>query len=321
MRQSRKRARTLGWAGIALGAALLVSPPVAARDELTLRVNDAYAAPSGLAAIVLRTYASKPISQGQVCFRARSGGARTASPFTGIEGVTVFAKRRDGRADASLEIDGASQTIVVQFSSESGTINRRDGPLAVIYFRVSPDLAPGQRFDIEIDLANTALVDDRGRPVRLEPRGGELRIRRPSDPYLAEAEGDRIAPGRRAELGVETYEPVAMSSGQIGFVYDPAIASGKPRVKMSRKHGRRRFQADLSTPGLVLVEFRSRDGSWNRVPGEILSIRLPTSRGVRPGTRSPLAIDPSLTFFVAPDGRLLPFELENGSLRFTRDDD
>lgn len=323
--------RRLAAAALAAPIALLaLAGPAAARDELTLRVNDAHAPPAGLAAVVIRTYASKPISQGQVCFFARASRSRQrlaatadGGPFTAIEGVEVFARRGDGLSVAAMDSAAGEQMIVVEFSSASGTINQSDGPLAVVFLRVSGEVEPGERYEIEIDAANTRVVDAAGNPVPLEPRAGELRIRHPADPYQAEAEDDEIRPGRRAELGVETFEPVAMAGGRIGFTYDPAIARGRPKVKLDKKYGRRRFTADVGTPGLVLVTFRSRDASFNRVPGEIVSIRLRTSRNVAPGTRSPVAIDPSLTFFEAPDGSLLPYEFEGGSIRFTRgrDDD
>jgi hypothetical protein len=191
-----------------------------------------------------------------------------------------------------------------------------DGPLAVIYYRISENAVPGSEHRIEIDAANTLVLDENGKEIKLAPRAGRLRIRRPTEPYEAEAEGDKIQPGERADLGLETFEPVAMSSGQVGILYDPAIASGRPRVKLKRKYGRRKFSLDRSTPGLVFVTFKSSNSSYNMVPGQIISIRLPTSKRVPVGTRSAVRIDPSLTFFVDPAGELLPYEFENGSVRF-----
>jgi hypothetical protein len=302
---------------------------LSAKDGLTLRVNDAFAEPGGLAAIVIRTYATKPISQGQVCFRSRpvavtsqktapvSGAAAVNSDiFESLVGVKVFAKRKDAVAAASFDGAAGDRAIMIEFSSDSGSINKVDGPLAVIYYRLSNNVSPGDEYQIEIDAANTGVFDDNGNPIRFAPRAGRLRIRHSSEPFEAEAEGDKIRPGERAELGLETFEPVAMASGQIGFFYDPAIASGKPKVKLGRKYGKRRFSVDKSTPGLVFVTFRSPNNSWNMVPGEILSVKLPTSSRVKIGTRSKVTIDPSLTFFVDSAGDLLPYEFEDGTVRF-----
>ena len=323
-RQSMAGALLLLFAMAAIGSA----PPAQAKDALTLRVNDAFAEPGGLAAIVVRTYATKPIGQGQLCFRSRPAGAgitdgafvaaaaTDSDVFAELVGVKVFAKRKDALVDASFETAGGERMIVIQFSSDSATINRVDGPLAVIYYRISENVTPGSEYRIEIDAANTLVLDGNGNPIKFAPRAGRLRIRRPSEPFEAEAEGDKIRPGERAELGLETFEPVAMSSGQVGITYDPAIASGRPKVKLKRKYGRRKFSVERSTPGLVLVTFRSSNSSWNLVPGQIISIRLPTSRRVPIGTRSPVRIDPSLTFFVGSDGETLPYEFENGSVRF-----
>lgn len=311
--------------GLALAAWLAAPAPAPAKDELTLRVNDAIGEPGGLVAVVLRTYASRPLGQGQVCFlaRGRSAARSLPGPFAELEKAKVFSKKGDGLSAVTLEQSADGQVFVLQFSSETATINRQDGPLAVLYFRLRQDLEPRQRFQVEIDLGNTILFDPQGNVVPVEPRAGELRVRRPSDPYLAEAEGDEVRPGETAELGVETFEPVAMGAGQVGFRFDPNVAAGRARVKMKRRHGQRKFQVDRSTPGLVLVTFQSRRGNWNLLPGEIISIKLPTSPGVPAGTRSRVSLDRSLTFFEDPEGDLLPFELEDNELDFEsgRDDD
>jgi hypothetical protein len=311
----------------ALVALALQSPAAEARDALTLRVNDAIAPPEGLAAIVVRTYATKPISQGQLCFRARLGAARGARLTTGaaadvsdifsaIEDVVVFAQRKDGVSAGSIELTADGPVLLIQFSSDSGTINSSDGPLAVIFARLRSDVAPRQEYEIEIDTANTAVFDAQGNPVRLAPRSGRLRIRHPGDPYEAEAEGDKVRPGQVAELGLETFEPVPIARAQIGLTYDPAIAVGRPKVKLSNRHGRRKFSVDRETPGVVIVSVRSPKARWNSVPGQIVSLKLRTSASARVGTRSLVRLDPGLTFFQDAEGDLLRYELEDGAIRF-----
>lgn len=292
----------------------------AKKDTLTLRVNDAIAAPGGIAAVVVRTYASRPAGQGQICIISKSaGGGAGGGPFAELVDYRVFSKKRDAVSAAAMETAAGEQVILIEFSSESGTINRKDGPLAVLFFRIRDDVAPGQSFAIEVDATETELIGRSGESIRLEPRGGELEIRHPATPYLAEAEDDKVQPGERAEIGLGTYEPVAMSEGRIGLRFDPALVAGGIRVRMKKQHGKRRFQVDRSEPGLILVDFTSKNGSFNTVPGELLSVTFPTPAGTRTGTSSRVWLDPSLTWFAGADGALLPFELEDGTLEFEAD--
>lgn len=299
----------------------IVGAPAVAKDALTLRVNDAIAQPGGLAAVVVRTYASRPAGQGQLCVIAKSGraGADAEGPFAELVDSVVFSAKGDAVHLGAMESTAAGQMILIEFSSASGTINRRDGPLAVLFFRLRDDVSPNQRFTIDLDLADTRLMTPRGEPIRLEPRGGELEVRRPAEPYLAEAEDDEIEPGERAEIGLGTFEPVGMSEGQIGLRFDPDLVAGPVKVKMKKQHGKRRFKADRSEPGLVLVTFRSKNASYNSVPGELLEVSFKTPRATAVGTRSRVWIDPSLTFFADPVGDLMPFEFEDGVLEFERD--
>lgn len=303
-----------------LGFALTASS-AAARDQLTLRVNDAIAEPGGLAAVVVRTYASRPAGQGQICIIAKSGRATTGQqgPFASLVDSVVFSAKGDAVHAAVMESSGSEQIILIEFSSASGSVNRRDGPLAVLFFRLRDDVRPGQEFRVDIDLAESQILSPGGQPIQLEPRAGELTVRRSSRPFLAEAEDDKIEPGERAEIGLGTFEPVGMSEGQIGLRFDPALAAGRIRIKMKKQHGRRRFKADRSEPGLVFVTFRSKDASFNSVPGELLEVSFKTPRGTRVGTRSRVWLDPSLTFFVDSAGDVLPFRFEDGAIEFERD--
>ena len=71
---------------------------------------------------------------------------------------------------------------MVSFESLSATINSVDGPLAVLYLRLSDSVVPGQTFEITVDIENSSLVDEHGQPVGVEPRPGELTIRAPGGP-------------------------------------------------------------------------------------------------------------------------------------------
>lgn len=307
---------------VLLVGALAISVSAFGKEELTLRVNDSIGAPGGLAAVVVRTYASRPAGQGQICIitgglAKAAGGA--GAPFAELVDAVVFSSKRDAQSVASIRPLGQGQEIVLEFSSSSGSINRTDGPLGVLYFRLRDDLRPGQTFEISIDPANTILFDPAGNVIPTVPKAGELTVRAASAPYTVEAEGDKIAPGRTAELGIETYEPFAISSGQIGLLYDGSIQGGRAKVKMSRKYGTRRYSVDRTVPGMLLINFRSPKNDLNLVPGELISVFLPTSADVPLGTRSKVEIDPSLSYFVDPAGDLMPLEFEGKTVRFRRD--
>ena len=124
-----------------LAAALLLSavPEASARrgsdddnggndKALKLRVNDAVGKPGGTVAIVLRTYAARPIRQGQISVCVRRGRPAKAltvealtepvRPLT-FQRVVVYSTRRDSATQATPTGAPDSQAVKVQFSSHS----------------------------------------------------------------------------------------------------------------------------------------------------------------------------------------------------------
>lgn len=327
------RSKTAASLALALLLALAGAPPALARDEsgsgsggsgsggggngggdsLALRVNDATGVPGGLVAVVVRTYASRAIRRGQVCLRATASGASAApSPLSGLEGALVFSPRGDVTARNSF----SNQRATVSFSSPSGTINSADGPMAVLYFRLGTDLQPGQRYDLVLDPAETSLVDGEGRPLAVDPRPGRLEIKGRAAPFQLAAVGARVRPGRVVGLGLETSEPAAVRRGRIDLRWDARAAAGLPQVRMDPRYGNAVFEVTRLGPGRAVVRFVSPDATLNRVPGRLLEVLLPTSPAAQPGTRTPVTLDPGLTFLEGPDGERLPLELENGVLAF-----
>jgi len=307
------------WVALVLALATgLTALPEAlqAKDSLTLRVNDAIGAPGGRVAVVLRTYASRPVGQGQVCFTAGTVQVGNQGPFAELESYKVFSKRKDAISVAVMEQGAGSQTVVLQFSSDSATINRVDGPLAVLYFRLRDSLAPGQKFRIKVDVGQSLLIGPNGEAIPIEGRAGDLKVRSAMDPFRVEAEGDRLVPGEIAELGLQTFEPFAIRRGRIALRYDDSVSNAPPRIRMDKRYGRRKFAVDTSTPGLVVVDFESRNSSLNTLPGLILSVEVPTSPGTRVGNRSRVVIDSSLTYLEGPEGDLLPLKFKRGLLKF-----
>ncbi len=296
-----------------LMSSTLAPSAVFAGETLTLRINDTEVEAGGRVAVVVRTYAPRSISQGQICFRG--GGAQEtaggSTPFVTLEEAIVFSEMGD--AEVIDSFDGSTQTAIIEFESLSASINRSDGPLMALFFRLDESLAAGQSFDLELDLAETFVVDENGQAIAIEPRSGELTIRAVGDPHVFAVEGDDVAAGEVAALGVETSAIFAIGSGQIALLYDPAFAAGPPVVTMEERHGMSSFTVDTAVPGRAVVTFTSPDGSLNELPGELISIALPTSVSP-PGNQTGLTLDPLMTFLETPLGESIPLVLESDVL-------
>ncbi|HYN22195.1 MAG TPA: hypothetical protein VE078_14640 [Thermoanaerobaculia bacterium] len=297
-------------------------------NALKLRVNDAIGMPGGTVAIVLRTYAARPIRQGQVSVRVRKGRPANAQSLLTAEALTqpvrpltflgavVYSTRGDSATQATPTGNTEGQAVNVKFSSPSATVNASDGPLAVLRFRLDPAVAAGQQYTIELDPALTSLVDGGGKPILVEPINAVLTVRAPSAPLAIEAEGDDVEPGETAELGVQTFEPFPISSGRITLRFNPAVASGPPVVRMDPRYGKANFTVNLGKPGVLVVDFKSPNRTLNTVPGTIVAVDLPTRASAAIGTEFPVTLDAAGTWLLNPKGRKLKLKLESGSLVF-----
>lgn len=315
---------------IALAFLLSGAPEAAARRgerTLKLRVNPAIGKPGGTVAVVLRTYAARPIRQGQISLhvrrRPKAKAALTVAeltqpprPIATLVSAVVYSTRVDATHQASLSGAPESQAIKVQFASPSATVNAADGPLAVFFLRLDPSVVPGQTYLLEMDPGVTALTDDSGRAITIEPLNAELTIRAATDPLAVEAEGDELAPGETAELGVSTFEPFAVSGGRVTLRFNPAVAAGPAAVRIDPRYGKATFQVDRSKPGVLVVNFQSPDKTLNSVPGAFLGVNLPTRASAAIGTSSPVTLDPAGTYLLSVRGRKLRFKIENGALSF-----
>jgi hypothetical protein len=336
---SRSAARRLRLAIATLAALLLGAAPSLARgggdDDgakgLKLRLNDAIAAPGGTVALVVRTYAARPIRQGRITVKVRRpAGAKAATAALGITTdevvepggpltflrAVVFSRRGDAVTTVSPTPSPDGHTVRLDFSSRTATINAVDGPLAVLFFRLSAGAVAGERFVVEIDPALTGLTDRNGAPLALEPIAAELVVRRPGAPYELEAEGDEVEPGEIAELGVTTAEPFPIAGGRLVLRYDPAAAAGAPVVTMDSRYGKAAFVVDHSVPGRLVVAFQSPDASLNGIPGRIVAIDLKTRASAAIGWETPVTLDPTSWLRAKPGGRKMKVRLENGSLAF-----
>src|SRR4051812_11802090 len=296
--------------------------------SLTLRVNPAIGTPGGVVAVVLRTYAPRPIRQGQVTIRtvrrpprAKALGSLTLEaltqpvrPFLTLLSAVVYSAQGDSTSQALLTGLADSQVTQVSFQSPSGSVNAADGPLAVFFYRLDPSVRPGDTFDLTIDPIPTSLLDSAGQPITLAPRSDVLTVRNPSAAYKLEADGDKVQPGAVAELGVNTFEPFAVGGGRVTLVWDPQIAGGAPAVRIDPRYGRVTYTADTSRPGRLVVDFKSTDASFNTVPGSIIGISLPIAASASIGATSPFRLDPAGTWFLNGKGKKLKVALQNGTI-------
>lgn len=311
---------------IAAGVVSLAPGGTASAEEtLTLRVNDARAEPGDLVAVVVRTYATRGMAQGEICLMASSGpdsaaigapalkGLRSKTmPFVALEAVEVASVAGDVTSLAAF--DEPSQMALVRFSSPSGTVNESDGPLATFYFRVSENFAGPAEFLIAIDLGGTFLVDADGEPVTLEPLAGEFEIRAPGEALRLHAVGDRVPPGEVASLAVETEKPLAVAGGRLVLAYDSRFAGGSPELVSGFDGAELSYVLDTSEPGRLSLTFDSPDTALNHDPGRLLSFHLPTSSDLSDGEKSDLVIDAGSSYLVDSEGRWIGLELVDGEI-------
>jgi len=292
---NRRRKAILATIALLVGISAHSDPVWAVDDALAIRVGDAVGVPGGTIAIVLRTYASRPIGQGQLCLRAPAP-TPVDRPMAAVPSAEVFSASDDASSGLTVLLEQDPQAIVLEFGSPSATINADDGPLAVFFVQLEETVSPGEVFELQLDLENSSLLDQNGQPIPILPRNGRLRIRAPDEPLDVTASAEKTFPGGIALLSFQTKEPFPISSGRVGFQYDTAIAAGLPVVSMDPRYGASSFSVDLTTPGRVVVDFLSWDNSLNSIPGDLVTVRIPTLVTVLPGTLSPVSLDPDQTF-------------------------
>ena len=136
--------KTLGLFLAIVVLLVIPSTPASAGDEMTLRINDAMAVPGERMAVVLRTYASRGVGQGQICLNVRNANRGGSGPLVELEGALVFSEHGDAVVD--MHFDGPAQMAMVEFSSATAGINWLDGAMAVFFFRTDGTLTPGELF-------------------------------------------------------------------------------------------------------------------------------------------------------------------------------
>jgi hypothetical protein len=314
--------------GLVLALCLGTGAPLAAQEPLTLSINDAEAHPGRILALVLRTYASRQLGQGQVGARATAGllgrslgeGAEMAgaellaNPLAAI----VFSDQDDAVSRFRVDTSGTGPDLNLTFRSPTASVNQSDGPLAVLYFRMPIDAVPGDQIDVIVDPLESFLFDHLGDPVPVAGAAGRVRVLGPADRFGVSGDGEDTVPGQPAVLSLQTSEVKRLSAGQAAFRYQPSLFTGPPVVDIDSRYGNATWTVDDSTSGLVVVSFESADHSLNFVPGDIVTVTLPTRDDIAPGTTMPVRLGRDLTFLVDERGNNVPIDLEAGQLLFVR---
>ena len=143
-----------------------------------------------------------------------------------------------------------------------------------------------------------------------------MTVRSELAPYELDAEGGDAAPRCPSESGVGTAESLPLSGGTVVFLYDPAVVDGTPEVSMSPRYGTSTIDSVDFQTGRVAVTFSSADDSLNRIPGDIVSIRLLIADGVVIGETSPVSLESGTTQLFDADGLPVTLVLGDGVLHF-----
>ncbi|KAB2960115.1 MAG: hypothetical protein F9K16_12005 [Thermoanaerobaculia bacterium] len=291
-------------------------------EPLVLRISDAWVTPGGEAAIVVRTYASRPVRRGRLNVRATPPagavpGAGAVPPIASWNGGILF---DIGGSQAATVIPGPDgQSVDLDFLTNPDFVfNRRDGVVAVLYATISPSAVPGTDYDLLGDDALSELRDPEDDLVDFTLRGGRLRIRSAAAPFELGTGNVEVHPGSAARIEISTAERFAIGSGTLVLDYDPAVLlpGHQPTASADGRHGTVALVLDTSAPGRITIDLDSADGSWNaEVPGDLLVVHLPTLPGIPMGSNSNVTFNSSSALF-APGGAPLPVFLENGQLQF-----
>jgi hypothetical protein len=322
------RARTgRPWIASAALAGALVCPAALSSqnpepiEPLVIRVSDAWTTPGGQAAIVLRTYASRPVRRGKIVVRRGAGlVAGVSAPIDSWDSAVLF-----NAAGESMPVDlvptqdglGIELDFLDNLSFE---FNRADGVVAVLYATVSPGAVPGD-YPLLGDDAASELRDPEDDSVLLQLRPGELRIRSAAAPVELGSGDVEVHPGSGAEIEIGTGERFAIGSGTLVLTYDPAVLlpGSAPTVTTDVRHGLADLTIDTTTPGTIEIQIDSPDGSFNaEVPGDLLVVHLPTNPGVPLGTDSPLVFAAGSELF-DPSQAPIDVFFEGGQIQFRSD--
>lgn len=294
-------------------------------EPLVIRVSDAWTTPGGQAAIVFRTYASRPVRRGKIVVRGGAGATRGGggpAPIVSWDGALLFNAAGETRpVDLVPTPDGLG--IELDFLDNADfDVNRTDGVVAVLYATVAAGASPGD-YPLLGDDEASELRDPENDQVLFRIRSGELRIRAAATPVEFECGDTEVQPGSGAEIEIGTGERFAIGSGTLVLEYDPAILlpGAVPTVWADSRHGLANLTLDTSIPGRIEIGIDSPDGSLNaQVPGDLVVVHLPTDPSIPLGTDSPVSFGAGTELF-DPNQAPISVVYEGGMLEFRADPD
>jgi len=306
---------------LTLTLALGLATTTVAQEPLTLRINDSEARPGGVLALVVRTYASRQLGQGQVDYFAKEVfGPETMFGVTELLldplGAVVFSDQGDAVSRFQVDDTGPTPVATLRFRSPTASVNQSDGPLAVIYFRLPATAMPDTEFEATIDATDSFLLDEFNQPVPIAITAGRVRILAAGDPYGVSADAEATVAGEPVVLSLQTAEVERLSAGQAAFRFKPAFFQGPPQVTIDPRYGNATWVVDDTTPGLVIVTFESADGSLNFVPGDIVTVTFNSRPDIPSGSKTSIQLDPDLTFLTTRRGEDLNLDIESDLLVF-----
>ncbi|MEO7793589.1 MAG: hypothetical protein ABIV06_02360, partial [Thermoanaerobaculia bacterium] len=191
----------------------------------------------------------------------------------------------------------------------------------VMYVTLSPDVVPGDEYTISLDLGLSFLDDPENDPVLIETRSGTLAIRAAAAPITFSVDGGKVQPGSGAVIEIGTVEPFDLQEGRLVLTYDPAIASELPEVVADPRHGDVSLTVTYPQAGKVQIDFDSALETFNRVPGDLLTMHFGTRPTVALGTISPITIltGPNESSLIAPGSIPLQVTWEAAGIDFELD--
>ncbi len=288
----------------------------AGTEPLTLRVEDGVVVPGQIAAVVIRTYSPRGLTQGQICLGG--GGGAPLVPGTGpvleeLVGFEVFSPQEDAVVDA--DFDAQTGMTLLTFQSPSAGVNETDGPMAVLFYRVSASATPGTSIEVAIDPGDTAVFDAQSSAVAIEPRSGTLDIEPSSAPLELTVESGAGSPGQTLDLAISTERSLPLDSGLLVITFGPGwLADDFPagfELLTDVRYGAVNVEWTVPSPGRLEISLSSPDHTFNRVPGDVLRLRWPIHPGAEVGSLHQLTLDPA-SFLVGSGGGSLELALESG---------
>lgn len=310
---------------LALSAVFVSTSARAQAEPLTLRVSDAEGEPGGPVAIILRTYASRPVSQGRLGFTSSAGAFAApvggTEPFASFDGGTIFGV--NGDVIGSLVWDPGTQSVDAIFSSASASINAVDGILAVLHFTLDAGVSPGATYNLDLATGGLFYLQDaNGSPLPWTPRSGQLAVLAPGSPATLEVGGPKVHPGAYAEVEIDTLEPFAVESGVVELTYPSTLLFEPVSVITDpfARHGSVTVtSAQVTEPGRLRIEFFSPGADFNATPGTLFVVGFRTDAATPIGTMGPLALDAIETYLEGPGASPIALALAGDVVEFVND--